>query len=173
MFRGLLIDKQDGRQTVSVQMLDEASLPEGEVTVRVACSTLNYKDALAITGSAQIQPSRTYTLDECYRMSRALYIGYETALPRYLAYYDQYSPAQQATLMDFVHHFGWGRLSTSTMRRLANAGIGGIDAACEEHLRWRFTTLPSGVTVEVEGLKNRAEANEKICTWRAPAESDD
>ncbi|HNI83620.1 MAG TPA: MDR family oxidoreductase, partial [Rhodocyclaceae bacterium] len=54
MFRGLLIDKQDGQQTASVQMLDQASLPEGEVTVRVAYSTLNYKDALAITGRSPV-----------------------------------------------------------------------------------------------------------------------
>lgn len=54
MFRGLLIDKQDGQQTTSMQMLDEASLPEGDVTVRVACSTLNYKDALAITGRSPV-----------------------------------------------------------------------------------------------------------------------
>ena len=58
MFRGLLIDKQDGQQTAAVRMLDEASLPslpnEGEVTVRVAYSTLNYKDALAITGRSPV-----------------------------------------------------------------------------------------------------------------------
>lgn len=54
MFRGLLIDKQNGQQSATVQMLDEASLPEGEVTVRVAYSTLNYKDALAITGRSPV-----------------------------------------------------------------------------------------------------------------------
>ncbi len=54
MFRGLLIDRQDGRQVAELRMLDEASLPEGEVTVRIAYSTLNYKDALAITGRAPV-----------------------------------------------------------------------------------------------------------------------
>ncbi|NRT54820.1 acrylyl-CoA reductase (NADPH) [Sphaerotilus uruguayifluvii] len=54
MFRGLLIDKQDGPQTAAVQDLSEASLPEGDVTVRVAWSTLNYKDALAITGRSPV-----------------------------------------------------------------------------------------------------------------------
>lgn len=54
MFRGLLIDKQDGQQTASVQTLSEDSLPEGDVTVRVAYSTLNYKDALAITGRSPV-----------------------------------------------------------------------------------------------------------------------
>ena len=54
MFRGLLIDKQDGQQTAAVRMLDESALPEGDVTVRVAWSTLNYKDALAITGRSPV-----------------------------------------------------------------------------------------------------------------------
>ncbi len=54
MFRGLLIDKQNGQQTAAVQMLSDASLPEGDVTVRVAYSTINYKDALAITGRAPV-----------------------------------------------------------------------------------------------------------------------
>lgn len=54
MFRGLLIDKQEGRQTAAVQMLSEADLPAGDVTVRVAFSTLNYKDALAITGRSPV-----------------------------------------------------------------------------------------------------------------------
>jgi acrylyl-CoA reductase (NADPH) len=34
--------------------VDEARLPEGDVTVRVAYSTLNYKDALAITGKGPV-----------------------------------------------------------------------------------------------------------------------
>ncbi|MGQ0709193.1 MAG: acrylyl-CoA reductase (NADPH) [Rhodoferax sp.] len=54
MFRGLLIDKQDGQQSAAVRMLSEDALPEGEVTVRVAYSTLNYKDALAITGRSPV-----------------------------------------------------------------------------------------------------------------------
>src|SRR5574344_1516199 len=53
-FRGLLIDKQDGQQSARVQTLQRADLPEGEVTVRVAWSTLNYKDALAITGRSPV-----------------------------------------------------------------------------------------------------------------------
>ena len=53
-FRGLLIAKQDGQQSARVQTLQRADLPEGEVTVRVAWSTLNYKDALAITGRSPV-----------------------------------------------------------------------------------------------------------------------
>jgi acrylyl-CoA reductase (NADPH) len=54
MFRGLLIDKLDGQQTAAVQQLPESALPEGDVTVRVSWSTLNYKDALAITGRSPV-----------------------------------------------------------------------------------------------------------------------
>ncbi|QOR38559.1 oxidoreductase [Billgrantia diversa] len=54
MFKAILIDKQDDGQRVGVETLDEDRLPEGDVTVRVACSTLNYKDALAITGKGPV-----------------------------------------------------------------------------------------------------------------------
>ncbi|MDW7745060.1 MDR family oxidoreductase [Halomonas sp.] len=54
MFKAILIDKQDDGQHVSLETLDESRLPEGDVTVRVDCSTLNYKDALAITGKGPV-----------------------------------------------------------------------------------------------------------------------
>ena len=54
MFKALLIDKAEGKQQVAITSLDEASLPEGDVTVSVHCSTLNYKDALAITGKGPV-----------------------------------------------------------------------------------------------------------------------
>ena len=54
MFQGLLIDKKDGQYQVGLQQIDEAGLPDGQVTVRVSHSSLNYKDALAITGKAPV-----------------------------------------------------------------------------------------------------------------------
>ncbi|MDK8874246.1 MDR family oxidoreductase [Paracoccus sp. SSJ] len=54
MFKALLIEKDDSGQRVSLSELDESQLPDGDVTVRVACSTLNYKDALAITGKGPV-----------------------------------------------------------------------------------------------------------------------
>jgi acrylyl-CoA reductase (NADPH) len=54
MFNGILIDKDDSGYHVQMTAIDEARLPEGDVTVRVAYSTLNYKDALAITGKGPI-----------------------------------------------------------------------------------------------------------------------
>ncbi|WP_312976557.1 MDR family oxidoreductase [Corynebacterium sp.] len=56
MFTGVLIengeDNKDYRATL--QELDEQQLPDGDVTVRVSHSGMNYKDALAITGSGTI-----------------------------------------------------------------------------------------------------------------------
>lgn len=55
MFKALLLDKtEDGRTEAAVTELDESRLPEGEVRVQVAWSTLNYKDGLAITGKAPV-----------------------------------------------------------------------------------------------------------------------
>jgi acrylyl-CoA reductase (NADPH) len=49
MFRALLVEKDaDGPTRASVQDLDDSRLPEGEVTVAVEFSTLNYKDGLCI-----------------------------------------------------------------------------------------------------------------------------
>ncbi|BDB19894.1 alcohol dehydrogenase [Pseudomonas sp. CYM-20-01] len=54
MFHGILIEKNDTSSLVKLASLDEAQLPDGNVTVRVAYSTLNYKDALAITGQGPV-----------------------------------------------------------------------------------------------------------------------
>ncbi len=54
MFQGILIEKDEQGYRAALQDIDEASLPEGNVTVRVAYSTLNYKDALAITGKSPV-----------------------------------------------------------------------------------------------------------------------
>lgn len=53
-FKGILIDKDDSGYHVSLRELDEQALPEGDVTLQVSHSTLNYKDALALTGSSPI-----------------------------------------------------------------------------------------------------------------------
>jgi acrylyl-CoA reductase (NADPH) len=54
MFNAVLIEKADDVQSVSVAQIDENQLPEGDVTIDVAYSTLNYKDGLAITGSSPV-----------------------------------------------------------------------------------------------------------------------
>jgi acrylyl-CoA reductase (NADPH) len=54
MFKALLVDKPGDRYQCTLTELDDAQLPEGNVTVRVAYSTINYKDALAITGRSPV-----------------------------------------------------------------------------------------------------------------------
>jgi acrylyl-CoA reductase (NADPH) len=53
-FKAIVIDKSDAGQTVRLADFDEKDLMEGDVTVRVEWSTLNYKDGLAITGKAPV-----------------------------------------------------------------------------------------------------------------------
>ncbi|GBQ91170.1 alcohol dehydrogenase [Acetobacter nitrogenifigens DSM 23921 = NBRC 105050] len=54
-FQTLLIEKDEaGKQRVDIRRLDEDALPDGDVTVQIEWSTLNYKDALAITGRGPI-----------------------------------------------------------------------------------------------------------------------
>jgi acrylyl-CoA reductase (NADPH) len=55
MFRALMLS-QDGDKKTQAELvqLDDAQLPEGDVTLRVEYSSLNYKDALAVTGRGAI-----------------------------------------------------------------------------------------------------------------------
>ncbi|MBL8805686.1 MAG: oxidoreductase [Rhodospirillales bacterium] len=54
MFRALLLDRPDGKFEAKLVSLDESALPEGDVTVAVAYSSLNYKDGLAIADKGKI-----------------------------------------------------------------------------------------------------------------------
>lgn len=54
MFNAIVIDKQEDAQSAEFTQISEDQLPEGDVLVDIAYSTLNYKDALALTGSAPI-----------------------------------------------------------------------------------------------------------------------
>ena len=54
MFKAILIEKDGERATPRLAELDKTALPEGDVTVRISHSTLNYKDGLAITGKGPI-----------------------------------------------------------------------------------------------------------------------
>ena len=53
-FKAIVIHKTDAGQGVGLEDFDENDLMEGDVTVRVAWSTVNYKDGLAITGKAPV-----------------------------------------------------------------------------------------------------------------------
>jgi acrylyl-CoA reductase (NADPH) len=53
-FKAIRIDKAEKGTTAALTQFDEAELMEGDVTVRVEWSTLNYKDGLAVTGRAPV-----------------------------------------------------------------------------------------------------------------------
>ena len=54
MPRALVLDTQDGELRAEVREVDSGDLPHGDVLVEVLYSSLNYKDGLAVTGSAKI-----------------------------------------------------------------------------------------------------------------------
>jgi acrylyl-CoA reductase (NADPH) len=53
-FKAIRIDKADKGTIVALTEFDEADLMDGDVTIRVEWSTLNYKDGLAVTGKAPV-----------------------------------------------------------------------------------------------------------------------
>ncbi|MGC0121727.1 MDR family oxidoreductase [Pseudoalteromonas piscicida] len=54
MFKAIIIDKQDGNYTATLNEVSEQELMPGDVDIEVLYSTLNYKDALAITGKSPV-----------------------------------------------------------------------------------------------------------------------
>lgn len=53
-FQAFLIDQEGSKLTAHMAQMSESQLDRGEVTVRVAYSSVNYKDALAATGAGKI-----------------------------------------------------------------------------------------------------------------------
>lgn len=54
MFNALVLTQEEKKTLANVAQITEADLPEGEVLVDVSCSSLNYKDGLAVTGVGKI-----------------------------------------------------------------------------------------------------------------------
>src|ERR1700689_5279979 len=53
-FKAIVVDKGEAGQSVQLTDFDEKDLMDGDVSVRVEWSTLNYKDGLAVTGKAPV-----------------------------------------------------------------------------------------------------------------------
>lgn len=53
-FKALLIEERDGKASSAFVRMDESQLDPGEVSIRVAYSSINFKDALAATGAGKI-----------------------------------------------------------------------------------------------------------------------
>jgi len=54
VFKAVMLAKQDAAFHASVTQVDEKDLPEGDVTLRIDYSTINYKDGLAITNASPV-----------------------------------------------------------------------------------------------------------------------
>src|ERR1700728_318990 len=53
-FKTIRVDKSDAGQAVRFVEMDESELMDGDVTIRVTHSTVNYKDGLALSGKSAI-----------------------------------------------------------------------------------------------------------------------
>src|SRR5919205_2488251 len=53
-FKAIVVEKGEGGQSAALKEFDESGLMDGDVTVRVTHSTVNYKDGLALTGKAPV-----------------------------------------------------------------------------------------------------------------------
>ena len=53
-FEAIVIEKTDGGQKVALTDFDDGDLMDGDVTIRIEWSTVNYKDGLAISGKAPV-----------------------------------------------------------------------------------------------------------------------
>jgi acrylyl-CoA reductase (NADPH) len=53
-FKAIVVDKAEAGQSVRLTDFDDSNLMDGDVTVRVEWSTVNYKDGLAVTGKAPV-----------------------------------------------------------------------------------------------------------------------
>ncbi len=112
-----------------------------------------------ITG-AGVVAGKWYTPGDCYELEKGRYLQAERAAKRLLAYWASYDAITQATFLDFIHNKGEGALSTSTMRRKANAGD--VQGACRENPKWNKGTV-KGVLTVLPGLKDRADTNAGFC----------
>ncbi len=54
MFKGILLRELDGKVSAALEDIDEAQLPDGDVTVDVQYSTLNYKDGMILKGMGRL-----------------------------------------------------------------------------------------------------------------------
>ena len=55
-FRAIRADKTDAGQVVQFVDMDESELMDGDVTIRVTHSTVNYKDGLTLSGTPPASP---------------------------------------------------------------------------------------------------------------------
>lgn len=119
-FRALLVDNPQGQVSASIRQFDRAALPEGDVLVAVAYSSLNYKDGLAVTGQGRVV--RRYPLAPGIDLAGVVV---ESASPAFKA-------------GDQVVGMGWG---------LGESHWGGFAQLARLQADW-LTPLPAGLDLQ-------------------------
>ncbi len=100
-FTALVLEESDGKVTSSIGSLDDSALPDGDVTVAVDYSTLNYKDGMIINGLGRIV--RSYPHVPGIDLAGSVV---ESASPKF-------KPGDQVVLNGYrVGELHWGGLAT-------------------------------------------------------------
>src|SRR3546814_1277703 len=74
MFKAILLKENDGKVAAELTELDDSRLPDGEVTVAVEYSTLNYKDGMVLNGLGRLRSEEhTSELQSLMRSSYAVF----------------------------------------------------------------------------------------------------
>jgi len=60
-YKSLVVEEQDGKFISSIQTLSTENLPQGDVLIRVHYSSLNYKDALSVSGNKGVTKNYPHT----------------------------------------------------------------------------------------------------------------
>lgn len=120
MFKAIVIEKDDKGYRAALQDVDDAGLPDGNVTIQVDYSTLNYKDGLAITGKGPVV--RSFPMVPGIDLAGTVL---ESAHP-------DYKPGQAIVLN------GWG---------VGETHWGGLAERCRLNGDW-LIPLPKGLTAQ-------------------------
>ncbi len=119
-FKALIVDQKEGEVQASIREVTRDELPEGDVLVSVAYSTLNYKDGLAVTGQGKV--IRKYPMVPGIDFAGAVV---ESALPAF-------KPGEQVVLT------GWG---------IGETHWGGFAQMARVKAEW-LVPLPEGLTLK-------------------------
>ncbi|MCU0272443.1 MAG: oxidoreductase [Acidimicrobiales bacterium] len=135
MARAILLEKTDDTVRATVQDLPEDAFPQGEVTVAVEYSTVNYKDGLAITNRSPI--ARTFPLVPGIDLAGTVL---ESASP-------DWAPGDRVTVN------GW---------LLGEQHWGGLAQRCRVQAGW-LTRLPEGISTRQAAAIGTAGYTAMLC----------
>lgn len=126
------------------------------VTAWEGTRTDPYRDIVGVwtvcTGETNV-PMRRYTKAECDAMLAKSLTGYAEGVKRLTPHLGGY---QLVAATSLTYNIGEAAYARSTVRRRFNAGD--LRGGCDAFLAWRFAGGR-----EIKGLKNRREAERKIC----------